>query len=293
MDQSYGIVDEVKKSLSSDESRWAKDSQQLRKYDDGLLGWWTESGTVAESNAVMLIHQSRGRAYVRHLETLKSTDGKNVGPNTAVVEFNRSDEGRAYIFFRKEWGEIRQAVLATRLNEGVQVPRDKVQESFPVVKFYDAPPPEEELLKTLWMDVFHASYNPSMALAQDGVHHMEVRVDDITNELQQAYGSQKLRRDSRSAEFPKKTWIKHALDRLVEFDLAAVGNEPGTYVVKYKPFPKGDVLERFCRLTRKTSVGSIGIPDQLPLPFSERSPELTPSVDRVDDPDDGESDSAT
>ncbi|HKO19003.1 MAG TPA: hypothetical protein VJU82_08960 [Acidobacteriaceae bacterium] len=242
----YGIAGEVKKQVSREPTRWHDPRDQLRKYDDNLVGWWTNPETVSHSDAVLLIHQTRGRAFARYLEQQRLLDPRLVGEHSAIVEFNRADEGQPYLFFRREWGQICDAELAAKLDDGMSIPMERVVLSFPL-KFYDSPPPVESLMLTLWADSFAARANRAVSESLEDFIPITVTVDDITSELQRAYGSGAISSDERSTEFPQRSWIREALDAFVSSDFAV--KEPGndTYMIKYRSLSK-DLLERFARL---------------------------------------------
>lgn len=260
----YGIVAEAKKQISRATEQWDAHVAQLRKYDDQLTGWWTESQQIAKSDAALLIHQSRGRAFTQFLQSKKDEDPLNVGEHTSVIEFNRSDEGQSYIFFRLEWGVVNDRELAEKLQPGVQVPVEKVLRSFPNILFYDAPPPIEDLMTMLWMDWLFSRFDPALVDPASGTAALTVTVSEITSDLQQAYGSKALEVDQRSAEFPRSRWVREALDAFVGLEMATAGGDGETYIVKYKTIPKEDVLERFVRLRRGPRATDTD-PGQLPL----------------------------
>jgi len=257
MNPRYGIVAEVKKQLSRDPAQWSPHLEQLRKYDDNLVGWWTPQEDIDTSDAVLLVHQSRSRAFVRFLEEQRESNSGAVGPHSSVIEFNRADEGQPYLFFRTEWGQVRDAAIAQKLTDGASVPVAKVLKSFPSVKFYDAKPPLEDLMKTLWIDLL-ASFDRKSP--EGGI---PVVVSELTREMQRAYGSQALHQDERASEFPKVSWIREALDAFARLGLATTSGDGERYTVNYKVFPKQeDLLERFCRLTSQETRSDISS-DQL------------------------------
>jgi hypothetical protein len=274
----YGIAVEAKKSLPADQQRWRSVAEQLRKYDDDLTGWWTESRRIT-SDAVLLIDQARSRAFKTFLEVLEESEPALVGPHSAMVEFSRSDYANPFLFFRLEWGAIREATVADKLANGVNVSVDAVKRSLPAVKFCDARPPVELLLQILWTDVF---LNRSIPLERDEklrAKVIDVEVDELAEILQQAFGSGALFQDDRSVKFPRKSWLVDAMNLLVRADLAHVV-EPGVrYRVLFRDF-KVDVLEKFASLTAPPSGDGApsqeaGDESQLPLefPLSEDSDE--------------------
>ncbi len=240
----YGIVAEAKKTLEQDQSNWTDHIEQLRKYDDDLEGWWTEDEKIKNSDVVMLIHQSRGRPFVRLIESKKNNDPDAVGPNTCVVEFNESPETAPYYFFRLEFGDVYDSELKKSLNDGISVPLEKVKISFSNIQYYDAKPPMSLLLTRLWTDVFPSRMDEGEYDEQIKSIKIKVNVSNVTDELQKAFGSKALSQDNRSGEFPSQRWIREAFDKLVSYKLASPGTANGDYTIFFKSF-RNDVLNRF------------------------------------------------
>jgi hypothetical protein len=272
----YGVVAEVKKSMPLDQAHWHKPLEQLRSYDTKLQGWWTATGKMPVSDACVLIHQSRSRAFIRFLEGAKDGDPSAVGGASSVVEFNRSDEANAYVFFRLEWGPLRDSGLQESLKNGKQIPLAGVLRSFPAIKFYDARPPIEWIMKELWID-FAGRVNQAKADPTSGVIRLDVSASELTLELQRAYGSEAMERDARSAVFPREVWVKEALLTLKAIGLAEAGPSEDTFVVLFRPFPSGsDALERFVKMVDQRSEKLKLATTQLTLPIQPASRSTTP-----------------
>lgn len=231
----YGIVAEVKRSLPKDRDHWQAAAKQLRAYDDTLTGWWTDDERIDCSDAALLIHQSRGRAFVRELQKMGAADPAIVGPRTSVIEFNHSAESVPFLFFRREFGKITNQALEPRLDEGVQVPLNKLVESLPRLQYYDAKPPMLVLLVNLWSEYFPSLASEVSYDEAARARRIAVSARAVTEELQRAYGSGGLKKDGRASEFPQYTWVREALDRLVEHKLAVKkDSESDEYVVEFK-----------------------------------------------------------
>jgi hypothetical protein len=247
----YGVVAEAKKSLPADESHWHRYVEQLRKYDDALLGWWTSDESIPRADVVLLIHHSRSRAFKRLLEQARASDPASVGLNTCIVEFIHSAETASYYSFRLEYGQMTEALVGDRLTDGVSVPMDRVLASYPNIKYYDSEPPLELLLTSLWSDVLPSLAGSSEYDEDLHVHKVHVTAAAITDELQRAYGSGALARDPRSAEFPRQVWVRRALERLVEYGLASAPPKGSdVFEVHFRHFRK-DILQRFAELALK------------------------------------------
>lgn len=249
----YGVVAEVKKSLSKNKSYWVDHADQLLKYDDDLLGWWTEDSMIGHSDTIMLIHQSRGREFTRFLQDLSEKTPNKIGPTTSVVEFNRSEEAVPYYFFRISFGTIEESNLFENLDIGMNVPLTDVLTSFPSVRYYDSRPPIILLLEQLWIDVFPSFLDRSERDEETNVIKIPVSVSEVTKEMQLAYGSGALFQDDNSVEFPKIKWIKRAFEWFVKQDMATPpveGNDD--YIILNKRIRK-DVRQRLIELNLKSS----------------------------------------
>lgn len=244
----YGIVAEAKKSLGQDSSNWTDHVERLYKYDDTLDGWWTSNGTIGQSDTIMLIHQSRGRPFARFLEQQKVDDPDSVGPTTCVVEFNQSDETVTYFFFRSEFGTIHDTELGSDLEVGVSIPLDKIRQTFPSVRYYDAKPPMPLMLMHLWTDVFSSLLQSGKYNEKTKSTHILASILEVTGELQKAFGSGALTKDSRSVEFPRQKWVREAFERFVQHGLAIPDpDDRDKYTILYRAF-RDDVLDRFIKL---------------------------------------------
>ena len=244
----YGLIVEVKKSLPQNTEYWRAYVRQLRKYDDYLTGWWTEDESLETVNVIILVHHSRSRPFTRLLKELAQTNPEEVGDRSCVVEFIRSDERVPYYSYRLEFGEIADAELAGRVADGVEVPFNKVLSSFPNLKYYDSEPPLALLLTNLWLDVLPALAADKERDEKLKAHRVLASVQEVTAELQRAYGSSTLSEDSRSVQFPKKMWVRKGFDRLVSYGLgASLDGDADRYEIYYRRF-NVDVLERFVQL---------------------------------------------
>ncbi len=265
----YGITAEVKKSLPQDQTRWDKYVRQLLKYDDDLAGWWTPDGKIPHSDAILLLHHSRSRAFCRFLRKVQEDEPDKVGRNTSVVEFGSSDETASYYFFRVEHGSLHDQELVGQLDDGIQIPLDKVLQSFPNVRFYDSPPPMAFLLTELWMGIFPAMLDGAEYDEKYKATKFSASVRDVTDELQKAYGSETLYRDEQSVQFPRQKWIKEAFEKLVEFKMAIPPtNDSDKYQILFRTL-RGDILKRFIALTLSERIAGEGPSteegNQLPL----------------------------
>jgi len=122
------------------------------------------------------------------------------------------------------------------------------------------------LLKELWTDLFHAASTDVRFDEKLRAFPIAVKVSQITSELQQAYGSRRLEHDERSAEFPKQSWIREALETLVSVRLAIPGSDRDSYTVLFRRYSE-DLLEKFAELLQNQQEPA-EVKGQLPLPLA-------------------------
>lgn len=257
----YGVIAEVKKSLPNKSEYWNRYLEQFAKYDDDLTGWWTTNEKITNFNCLLLIHQSRSRVFVDFVKAISATNPEIISKNTAIIEFNSSDETASYYFFRLEHGDIVDDDLKTSLYQGINIPLDKVLRTYPNIKYYDSEPPTLLILTDLWADVLPSKIPEGERDEESNRVKISISVQEITNELQKAYGSKNFVADSRAVEFPRPKWIKKALDELVRFKLAIPPTDGSSnYEIHYHAFKK-DILERFVELCTENDKQSKKTPE--------------------------------
>jgi len=245
-----GLVAEIKKSFPANTKLWMDDFKQLVGYDDNLLNWLTDDGTVEEHELALLLEQGRARAIIRYYEEHKQEIG--LVRNLIVVQFNRSDEANPYFFFRREHGNLKHFSAANQhLEDGRKVPLKKLAMQFEKVKLYDSPPPLPYLLHLIWDSVVlrWASDDERFAELKKRKLPVPVTVDGVVNELHENYSFRRFNSDNNDHQprIPPKSWVVYALNALVVFKLAEWTNErSGECTVYFKRFK--DTLKTFKEL---------------------------------------------
>lgn len=249
----FGVLAEVKKSFPADEKYWLDDFKQLMAYDDNLTGWPSASGTVTTHDLVLLVHWSRGRAvckfYDRHL-------GREVQFQRpfCIVEFSRSNERQAYFTFRTAKGNVTNAGVSAKLENGVQVPMLALTRAYSEIKIYDHEPPPAYMLHLIWEQVINvkASENAKYPALRKGQRiDVEVSVEEVVNELHEKFSFHQLhtqtQSNDRQPKIPQSEWVQRAFDRLVKAG-EAEWSDRTTGKLKAKFTRHDDVLTHFIEL---------------------------------------------
>lgn len=264
MDNQTGFIVEIKKSLPNDEKHWEEIFNQLYKYDDDLIGWWKqEDESVEKINIVLLIHQSRIVKFIRFLENHLVENGYSFSNYFSIVGFNRSEEVKHYYFHQLRYGKTSSEELTSRLYDGIEVPIEKVFESFPNLLFFDNEPPAVEYtMGILWQHLFNSLPRGEYDHHLKG-NPIEINIDDITLDLQRLFGHKK-GDGARNVEFPQKTWIIKAMDCFVLIGLAKKKDKEN-YTVIFKQI-REELVEYFCKhLSKKNKTDEVIQPSLFPI----------------------------
>jgi hypothetical protein len=265
-DANLGLVAETKVSLPKDVSSWDDDMIQLQKYDDDLVGWWTNDEHIKNHDIVALVPLSRAVKFADQLEAGVGTGKWSFQRKVAVVGFYKESGVKDFMSLKKERGELSQNDLNQRLRESRQIWLSLLITHYDDRKFVDHEPPLPYLLQIIWDQIF-TKYAAEVPKGEDdktkGIS-LTVTAEKVTSDLQQYFGFKS--EGPRSPEIPRLKWVRKALDSLVEFKLAKAEN--GEYVIKYKR-TRIDTLSKFGRLCfQRDQRKARNAPDarQYPLP---------------------------
>lgn len=259
-----GYVVEAKKSLPSSTQEWDKYIRQLLKYDDDLVGWWTNGESISEHCTVLLIEISRSVEFTDYLAQYLSANNIQFNKPFSVVMFGRADEFKHYYILRTQMGNIQDDELRETLRKGRKINIEDIVGTYGERKFYDTEPEPEFTMSVLWLDIFHdlaknVDYDKNLK-----AYPLEVDVNGVTKELQRLYGS--TGKNHREAQFPKKAWVQKAIDGFVRLGLAEVLSHDN-YRILFRHI-KGDVLEKFAK-QRQNSKTKKPLDNEKQLSFPE------------------------
>jgi len=239
-----GYVVEAKKSLPGDRERWRKVVSQLEKYDDDLIGWWTNNEMINRACTVLLLEISRASDFSRYMESIIQKENILFRNPLAVVEFTRAPEIKEYLWLRIFFGKIEDEEVSEALHSGRKVPIEQVVGSFGEKKFYDSPPVTEYIMSILWQDIFNEKKSTLPFDEEIGGWVLEINLEEVTNDLQLLYGSDGS--NFRDVRFPVTNWVREAMDAFVKLKLAERSSNGTDYKVFFKRI-RGDIIERFLK----------------------------------------------
>lgn len=215
-----GVLGEVKKSFPMEQELWIKTFEQLMSYDDDLRGWPSNDKKVNSHDIVLILHQSRTKAVRKFFEEYKGSK-INFNRPFCIIEFNRSDERNAYIFFRIEYGSLSDNSVNGKLANGVPVPMLVFIKTYSTIKIYDSEPPLPYLIELIWTNVVLRKASEDSKFEKLRTNQkIEVifEIDKIIEELHQEFSFRSLYGDNhdRQPKIPKKEWVVRACEQLVK-----------------------------------------------------------------------------
>jgi hypothetical protein len=239
----WGMVVEAKRTLpQNNNDRWHETVDQLRKYDDELLGWWTPNENIGLSNVALLVDVDRSIDFSMYIQSL--IDGNQIEPfqnPTAVIEFFKKQEVKQFLHVRQVWGCIEPQKLSKKLESGKSISVEGLIDS---QRFYDQEPEAVEYtMVLLWQTIFTERYLDAPYDEKSKTWIIEVDLDELTEYLQKLYGSKS--NEPRERTFPRKKWIQKALEAFVLLNLASRSSGKNKYTIKFKKLRGGDIFQRF------------------------------------------------
>ncbi|MGA8409462.1 MAG: hypothetical protein WB680_19985 [Candidatus Acidiferrales bacterium] len=244
MDDTNGLVAEAKLGLPKDDRIWDEHIQQLEKYDDELVGWWTLNEQLATHDLVALVPLSRAVRFADHLERGINKGKWRFDRKIAVVGFFKTSGVKDFLSLKRERGALSIADLDDRLRETKQIDIALLILYYQDRKFVDHMPPLPYTLQIIWDHLFTRYAGEVNEERQGDGIALQVSVSQVTRDLQDYFGFKS--DGSRSPEIPRSNWVRKALDTLVLLKLATRVNE-GKYSVRYKR-SRGDTLKKFGKM---------------------------------------------
>ena len=242
--QGVDLVVEVKRSLPSNEGGRDAFLDQIRKYDQDLVGWEREPQT---HDIVLMTHMSKSSQWADFLDKSLKEKKITLRRKMIVVEYVRDSERKTYFILKKVWGETGNATFNKHLHNAITVSGDEIVKKISVVRFCDSKPDVAYTLSILWDQVFPALITKDEHLSTMGRKALDVVVDlpVIMDKLRKSSG--------RFFYPPRQPWISEALDALIKLKMAK--RSPGDiFLVHYKSI-RGDLVRFFVKKLAKTGVG--------------------------------------
>ncbi len=240
----YGVVAEMKKHFRG---ATLKPFAQIAKYDQDLVGWWTENEKLENHDLVLLTH---------YLSSTRAQDAYKLWVNKngefdrkfAIVEFTFTTQAQSYFALRRVAGQLSDADHDERLRQGNPIPESVFIGITTKYKFYDTPPPLIYMLHLLQDHIFPTLFSEEQYDEETGGTHPQVvvTVRKVRRLLEEQFCDS--RHSTREPKLPEASWVREALDAFVDMGLATKhgGRQKRYTVILKKPYRKNPI-EYFTR----------------------------------------------
>jgi len=245
-----GILGEIKSSLSHNELNVKNNVfEQLRKYDQDVIGWDSSDNLVENHDILHLIHMLDSDWYISVYNKYEGSEIK-LQKDYCIVEFTDLTSVKAgqgdIILVRYKYGTLGCDSLLTKFKENLHIEIDSLSNNYERLKFTRKRPPLAYLMDKLWFFIFTSfgRYN----IDSDS---FDVKLSEIIKIVQDYYypwagieGENSQLRES---------WIKEALDMFVKINLAErIGTTAEQYRIhlrkKNLPNDMGKyIIEKICK----------------------------------------------
>ena len=226
--ESYHAVDEIKISLSKDQTYWMKVVEQLKKYDDELTGW-----DVPNSNPhdiMFTTNELRVFAFQKFLSDLSSTGRVTFSRKLSLFHSTPMEQKDSFILIKKDHGIISNQKLDDLLANGQGVPKLKIVREIDQMKFYDSNPPFVYTMMIIWDHVLKTYLSQSQLrdLKGNKLIPIAVTVEQIREKLS-------IFAPDPNNSCVRKDWVRDALTAFVELGVAEfVDREGEKFEIKFK-----------------------------------------------------------
>jgi hypothetical protein len=243
-----GYVCEAKSTLPNDSEWWDKHIKQLLKYDDDLLGWWTDGSKLNnDSNTILLISSEKSVKFRRRFEEYIKEKSIVLRKPTAFIGFMRAGTLEESLLFQLDWGRVYNEELHNSLEDRKLIPFERFMQSYGHLKFYDSPPPVEYMMEVLWSHLFNDLKSSVKYDEKTKSWPFNIDISDITMQVQKLYGQHT--NNERETSFPKIKWVREAIEHYEAIGLAKeITNDQ--YIIHYKNL-RGDLMEKFSKARKK------------------------------------------
>jgi hypothetical protein len=231
--------------MSNTEEWWDRHVRQLQKYDDDLIGWWTDDERLGDdSNTILLVSLEKSVKFRKHVEEA-IRDGVSFKKPIAFVGFMQTGTPEESVLFQLDWGKINNRQLNDALEDRKLIPLERFVASLGPLKFYDSPPPVEYMMEVLWNQLFNDLKISVKMDERTKTWPISISIPGITSDLQRLYGQVHDPRDLREVSFPNIAWVREAIEHFEVLGLAK-REDLDNYTILFKNL-RGDLLERFSK----------------------------------------------
>lgn len=241
LNSTLGLIAEAKPGVARSQTIWQHNIDQLSKYDDDLIGWWTPDERIKSHDVVALLPLPRVADFIDLLQERVKSGRLSFSRPVVVVGFVKNTGAeKTWVILQSQQaslGSLRDGVLREKLRRAVPIDWQLLLTHYRDIRFIDAEPPLPYTLYVLWDLVLTRKAAGRQPEAGENWIAVDVDVQDLTQEIQDYFGFKS--DGARAVQIPRLKWIRRALDALVVFGMATRISEQ-MFRVKYRRYRTRD-----------------------------------------------------
>lgn len=221
INDSYGVVFDMKKHHSSGDF---EPFEQIKKYDEDLIEWWTNSKKIKSHDLVLIVHHNSSVDSHDTFTQWTNQSNKFIKP-FAIVSYDISkdtDKGNEYLKLQKICGDISDPSHNEKLRiiKNIDINLAPMKDIISNGKFYDAEPPLIHTLVLLHDYIFPSLVSSDKYETNKRVtkFDLEASLKQLRDELQQRFFIENAH--SHKFSLPELSWVEAAVEILVKLKLA-------------------------------------------------------------------------
>jgi hypothetical protein len=227
----YGIITEMKKHYPDGVDEYI---DQVKKYDQDLIGWWTKGECLTPHDLVLLTHMFSLTNATDAYENWKTAGNQFTRP-FAIVEYGYVESlPQRYFMLRRMAGALSDKKHDEALRQGKMLPDGLIVELFARCKLYDAKPPLIHMVVLLYMETMNL-FVPREEFEATGRLRktVTVTVAEVREKMEEQFCRHT--EGARQPRLPKKEWVQEALEALQDMELAKREGKERYHVLIARP----------------------------------------------------------
>lgn len=249
-DDKYGILCEIKTSVSEIDFYLQERLKQLESYSDEVEGWDTSNKKVLDHSILLLCHAMDSDRVVEKIREWTNQGKLNISKKLCVVEWSIVGSLKFYtkdmILIKHKLGKTGCNALDDWFSKNIKLEVDQLIEKYETCRFVRKKPPVEYTMNELWTTIFPAIHEKP--------EDFTVTIEEIL-EITHEYFTSWSGLQGECSQVRIK-WIKETMKAFCDIGLAEkIEENPNAYKIFYGKRIRKEVsdyfVERLCRNAQK------------------------------------------
>jgi hypothetical protein len=263
INNSVGIVAEVKITFPIKQELWKSDLDQIKSYDDSLLNWDTETKIIESHDIALLVHRIFSVKISDYIDKEKKEGNFDIARNFYIIEFDRTTRARneEVLFYRTQLGKASNFLgFSNSFRNGINIPLQILIEFYEKGLLYDSMPPLPYLLHLINLHFLSSKVMDFHKVRKNSRIEIQTSIGEIVGYFRENFSIKCA--DDFQTEYqptiPPNSWINSAVEAFVKIGFGEWINQANGECILY--FKKNNDLGKFIDLCISNNIGLESIP---------------------------------